>query len=83
MYAFKMLSVMISIHAPPEGSDLIRPELEVFHCISIHAPPEGSDGVLQVVIVPVPISIHAPPEGSDASQWPANPPCSDFNPRSP
>ena len=62
----KIYDLVISIHAPREGSD---PEMVAGsrnRVISIHAPREGSDGfhrgVQRLVIL---ISIHAPREGSD------------------
>ncbi len=58
--------VVISIHAPREGCDLISPI--TLHCsatISIHAPREGCDWRLRDVVARVLISIHAPREGCD------------------
>ena len=63
--------LLISIHAPREGSDLpARQCPQIPKEISIHAPREGSDrsGGTEPDGFPN-ISIHAPREGSD------NPPC--------
>ena len=76
--------VVISIHAPREGSDV---HLEMLAggapLISIHAPREGSDQDLAADQRILHISIHAPREGSDPRP---GPPCksrSYFYPRSP
>ena len=59
--------LIISIHAPREGSDINNaqtPSKE--HVISIHAPREGSDeNILIPAVADAFISIHAPREGSD------------------
>ena len=39
---------MISIHAPREGGDVVRPRLSVTAQISIHAPREGGDCILLI-----------------------------------
>ena len=58
--------LLISIHAPREGSDLYAPDLSRAQKISIHAPREGSDRPLFSIPVSCSlISIHAPREGSD------------------
>ena len=58
--------VLISIHAPHEGSDQGVLGLAQDHSeISIHAPHEGSDVIARLKCVAILISIHAPHEGSD------------------
>ena len=57
--------VVISIHAPREGSDVYRGSCLTVRAISIHAPREGSDVVVVFKLVHLVISIHAPREGSD------------------
>ena len=58
--------MMISIHAPREGSDRFTGFLEKIGLISIHAPREGSDrGLRAGETIGGGISIHAPREGSD------------------
>ena len=58
--------VIISIHAPCEGSDVYRSISKLIAPISIHAPCEGSDQMLtHLGGLPI-ISIHAPCEGSDS-----------------
>ena len=61
-------TLIISIHAPREGSDRThQTRRDHNHTISIHAPREGSDhGVHQPGHVGGGISIHAPREGSDS-----------------
>ena len=77
-------ALMISIHAPPEGSDQAGFSWYHSKCISIHAPPEGSDLEVEAMTPKdIKISIHAPPEGSDGLPR-AVPWClPHFNPRSP
>ena len=62
--------VLISIHAPREGSDDVFPSrVRVVKRISIHAPREGSDEQLTGGVETLfKISIHAPREGSDAAR---------------
>ena len=57
--------LVISIHAPREGSDDGGTYYALHGAISIHAPREGSDRLLIEPYEPVAISIHAPREGSD------------------
>ena len=57
--------VVISIHAPREGSDQIVQLFSQIRKISIHAPREGSDPSILYTITLPGISIHAPREGSD------------------
>ena len=60
------LQLLISIHAPREGSDQKRLFVRQRQVISIHAPREGSDDdAAKRYHLPVDISIHAPREGSD------------------
>ena len=63
----KAMKLIISIHAPREGSDACDHEEGPAIHISIHAPREGSD-VDRVgwTVWVFQISIHAPREGSDA-----------------
>ena len=61
-----LMKMVISIHAPREGGDVVL----CFHqecgvCISIHAPREGGDVCVEQTNVPESISIHAPREGGD------------------
>ncbi len=66
-----MLSLVISIHAPCEGSDLLAFVDRPPQWISIHAPCEGSDVREIAALIVGAISIHAPCEGSDEStRWP-------------
>ena len=61
-----VVGVVISIHAPREGSDTIHPPLSsCWNKISIHAPREGSDDFGGFEVAALAISIHAPREGSD------------------
>ena len=80
---FKLVHLVISIHAPREGSDE-RGHLPVRrHRISIHAPREGSDALTSKQKAFVQISIHAPREGSDQrTRLPARV-SRNFYPRSP
>ena len=75
----------ISIHAPREGSDLVRKRgVSSPALISIHAPREGSDSVaLRITHNVSLISIHAPREGSDTFLIIVKKKCHDFYPRSP
>ena len=58
--------LIISIHAPREGSDAVVSLYKHWSLgISIHAPREGSDGGACDVVHGHAISIHAPREGSD------------------
>ena len=62
-----LADILISIHAPREGSDMDQRGaiVETFQ-ISIHAPREGSDHRPPPPrSIPSAISIHAPREGSD------------------
>ena len=59
--------LVISIHAPREGSDFGFPVGRKHQMISIHAPREGSDGAGMPGFGGLVISIHAPREGSDSS----------------
>ncbi len=56
---------IISIHAPPVGSDLLVAPCQFSRLISIHAPPVGSDIPGVDELTQLVISIHAPPAGSD------------------
>ena len=58
--------MVISIHAPREGSDFSLLSLDLTSRISIHAPREGSDLFRRDVFGDLYISIHAPREGSDS-----------------
>ena len=60
-----LADILISIHAPREGSDGVLVLHWVPELISIHAPREGSDAVPSVRLQDFSISIHAPREGSD------------------
>ena len=61
-------SVLISIHAPREGSDFLFPVMRRPPAISIHAPREGSDREKWAAFYgTIRISIHAPREGSDSA----------------
>ena len=75
--------IIISIHAPRVGSDIV-PQQTVAACrISIHAPRVGSDiGAVAGTAVKV-ISIHAPRVGSDIRRPQSGRQNTDFNPRSP
>ena len=77
------VAVLISIHAPRTGSDLLR--RQPFGCllISIHAPRTGSDNAEDNADAPSAISIHAPRTGSDRSTASCPSACTNFNPRSP
>jgi len=57
--------IIISIHAPCEGSDYCNIKLQGNSAISIHAPCEGSDKNQGEQLSMLEISIHAPCEGSD------------------
>ena len=60
-------SIVISTHAPTEGSDrTYKKEINVFTDISTHAPTEGSDAKgKEWQEIRRKISTHAPTEGSD------------------
>ena len=73
----------ISIHAPREGSDPLRPVLHPAHGISIHAPREGSDDPGARPARSRRISIHAPREGSDQGMAGGATLPRNFYPRSP
>ena len=77
--------MIISIHAPREGSDVAWKQTEIAKaCISIHAPREGSDRRgLSIEKFNFSISIHAPREGSDQFAVPPQGSLFDFYPRSP
>ena len=61
-----LADILISIHAPREGSDQRGRRERRSQTISIHAPREGSDRSSAVRgATPNEISIHAPREGSD------------------
>ena len=61
--------VLISIHAPREGSDQTTDNKDKATEISIHPPREGSDALHNdYTYKPTQISIHAPREGSDSMQ---------------
>ena len=66
--------VLISIHAPREGSDPRRGAIRNSQDISIHAPREGSDRRPKRHYAAESISIHAPREGSDPSRRSPGPP---------
>ena len=55
----------VSIHAPREGSDLLRCSAYGPAVVSIDAPREGSDSPLRRGFREKGVSIHAPGEGSD------------------
>ena len=78
-YPVQAAALLISIHAPREGSDRQTRRAFCIQLISIHAPREGSD------VVPIApcdlgkqISIHAPREGSDRTRCPAQTTLSEF-----
>ena len=59
--------LVISIHAPREGGDLVRITSLIFRTlISIHAPREGGDHGGREYVRQAGISIHAPREGGDS-----------------
>ena len=57
--------ILISIHAPLTGSDMLVLTRNVADYISIHAPLTGSDKTMTARARPRIISIHAPLTGSD------------------
>ena len=80
---FKGTMMLISIHAPREGSDINRNFLHFKKIISIHAPREGSDLLKRHRKADEEISIHAPREGSDRPEPEPRNFSANFNPRSP
>ena len=77
--------IVISIHAPREGCDLlVKWVVPTIRLISIHAPREGCDKRLVLILLsPGVISIHAPREGCDSiAMWSARH-GTYFNPRTP
>ena len=84
MLRFPPQGVMISIHAPREGSDIRLTIWQAVGPISIHAPREGSDGSVNKVYVTLEVfQSTLPVRGATLS-------CSNspgalcyFNPRSP
>ena len=73
----------ISIHAPLAGCDLGKAGHIKITVISIHAPLAGCDQARCIQPARSCISIHAPLAGCDPSSPSGQPPCSDFNPRTP
>ena len=60
------VSIVVSIHAPNEGSDAVIIIQSQDNIVSIHAPNEGSDGIIARGLKTIAnVSIHAPNEGSD------------------
>ena len=59
-------AVIISIHAPGKGSDLLFLYVISIPGISIHAPGKGSDYIALSIPCDKNISIHAPGKGSDS-----------------
>ena len=57
--------MIISIHAPREGGDIVIHILSRSQIISIHAPREGGDQTAKDADAATDISIHAPREGGD------------------
>ena len=62
---FDASEIVISIHAPREGCDVILTGCKLCRGISIHAPREGCDERYGRIRVQRTISIHAPREGCD------------------
>ena len=76
--------LLISIHAPREGGDINRIEVNrEYDVISIHAPREGGDARLDLGGLGQAISIHAPREGGDLGRYCGKDHCGYFNPRPP
>ena len=62
---FDASEIVISIHAPREGCDVILTGCKLCRGISIHAPREGCDQKSCHILMSAIISIHAPREGCD------------------
>ena len=76
--------MVISIHAPREGSDDARADADtVLQAISIHAPRERATLIIYGRLPGLNISIHAPREGSDYADVILRRVHTDFYPRSP
>ena len=75
--------VIISIHAPRVGRDLVVPAVVRVMLISIHAPRVGRDSKYGPRFAKAQISIHAPRVGRDASTLTPVSTCRNFNPRAP
>jgi len=74
--------IIVSIHAPSEGSDdMIQTERRP-RTVSIHAPSEGSDSHVTDNLGLSVVSIHAPSEGSDVGLVRVCVATAGFNPRS-
>ena len=79
-----LYTVILSIHAPREGSDVLIDNVHVRNILlSIHAPREGSDILKFGFSYTSALSIHAAREGSDIIIIICQSDKTPFNPRSP